>query len=1431
MCAKTELRGALGGGLGAMTWQGGDVPTNVTSNRVRLVPGKRQVLSNELTDAFAKMTTQGCSASRPTLMAVIGHTRYPTSSRSLMSELHPHMWSAHTKRQSCWFSDASIAADDVEPPVLPCARSGARCGFFITHNGDFDEYELFRQRVSYVQVGKWLERVLHAPDLTIGDSNKFAGMMELLTTKGDWMASVRYAYQKCIAESIGDAADGDALLGEHSANTAPSRAWCERIGAAFSQVWVEALKEVPELACQPNGATGGIEMTGTDVENKQKLEDKVSLVVGAAVSTGKSLAADWAGEDAVVTQMPPESRDQWVICIVDSFLNGDMYEAMSEFLEKAHGSFGLQAVSTTEPGNAVIAAKGQTMRLAVVPGVKSAIWGSEGTAVEVPIANGGDRHILRLDSVKGQVVEVKFRSSDVTKTTFSRRGSNSLNVAGFSLRSRQVGDVGVMNHDEIKRQLRLVKAAKPKALPRDTGRIGPHDAVLEDIRAIPSVLDAIVGKWRDGVFSSSSKNRASAKQFVKKMGEAMESGPSAMHLVVVGIEVSLFVSEQFAADVTEFIPGANACAISSNQLIGGGKVYFASKDSKGSLSIDTLSDTNAVVLVVSQSGQTFPSLKATARLVSRLHDRVFVMVGGTDADAAYSEMGSVVLDHHKCMLHRDGADHVFCNLSGFRPCEPSSVAVVAAHQTLTELLVFTRLGIELGEGDVKPKADFKECVVALTAPFLANIRDIVGCDSQGKLTVGGKTVEEKYRHKRLCEGHGDLSQEAHNTVHEELVAIGWRWGKHISEPWRIMFLTGVYYVVALVFGVPLFHALLHLGLHFGDAESPNDVCWDGIASFVFSFGEGCEMIQLVIGTLVALLDAVLFIMFPVFVGRLLRFVETRPLYHRFGKRSIVVADNAWVARCSETFTARLFSLAYGFASPDVHSADPVDDLIHTCGHRSTRGLLVAVGRPDGRLFAFTKTEAAVLLASKQMSFVENLNQNPEVVSLGSNPHYEARNIFAHVALPSSSRPKFVDEFLYSQLLERQKLESEGDAKSITPRNFLKGLRSALRRSNAHGGGVVDTTAMGGVMGLDSLLDMSSSMSDSSSGLTGLMRRISSNHNPIMDGSQRMDSSQNHRMDSSQNHRMDSSQHKMDGSGYKHGHDAVGILPDSKSHGGFAPGETNVFQANLDPKTGRFLGRFQLSQRLLEARFNSLERFVSFTVMFHAAAESTNQGLWGIPKWDYSRSQSHMRVNTTACPVMDIGETEVKPKGMTKRESSAYLQRAGRLLEVRALRSLPHAMLELVANRCSFGVFPRGSTVVKQGDVGDCLYIVESGQAVLLLNKNNADTPMEVGQCHAGDHFCEGALVRDDFHQPASVVAVTELKCLILTKSDLLSALGAPGNASEGPLGNIAESSPTNNKVPLQKQVSFGHSFGLEPIVSVQEQDIAIMEGDDEPLAF
>ena len=43
------------------------------------------------------------------------------------------------------------------------------------------------------------------------------------------------------------------------------------------------------------------------------------------------------------------------------------------------------------------------MRLAVAPAANVALWGSEGSAVEVPVPGGGARFLIRLNSLTGQV--------------------------------------------------------------------------------------------------------------------------------------------------------------------------------------------------------------------------------------------------------------------------------------------------------------------------------------------------------------------------------------------------------------------------------------------------------------------------------------------------------------------------------------------------------------------------------------------------------------------------------------------------------------------------------------------------------------------------------------------------------------------------------------------------------------------------------------------------------------------------------------------------------------------------------------------------------------------------------------------------------------------------------------------------------------------
>ncbi|XP_030633416.1 protein kinase, cAMP-dependent, regulatory, type II, alpha, B isoform X2 [Chanos chanos] len=80
-------------------------------------------------------------------------------------------------------------------------------------------------------------------------------------------------------------------------------------------------------------------------------------------------------------------------------------------------------------------------------------------------------------------------------------------------------------------------------------------------------------------------------------------------------------------------------------------------------------------------------------------------------------------------------------------------------------------------------------------------------------------------------------------------------------------------------------------------------------------------------------------------------------------------------------------------------------------------------------------------------------------------------------------------------------------------------------------------------------------------------------------------------------------------------------------------------------------------------------------------------------------------------------------------------------------------------------FKDGELIIKQGDMADCFYIVESGQVKILIKsktKTNQreNKEVEVARCSRGQYFGELALVTNK-PRAASVYAVGETKCLVI----------------------------------------------------------------------
>ena len=80
----------------------------------------------------------------------------------------------------------------------------------------------------------------------------------------------------------------------------------------------------------------------------------------------------------------------------------------------------------------------------------------------------------------------------------------------------------------------------------------------------------------------------------------------------------------------------------------------------------------------------------------------------------------------------------------------------------------------------------------------------------------------------------------------------------------------------------------------------------------------------------------------------------------------------------------------------------------------------------------------------------------------------------------------------------------------------------------------------------------------------------------------------------------------------------------------------AFMSRLDSRTLDVLDAQVFVQQFYECRIASLERYLSFCVMFHAMAKACHLPLL-CHGWDMARSQSNLRVATTASPVTAAGD--------------------------------------------------------------------------------------------------------------------------------------------------------------------------------------------------
>lgn len=994
MTEVTMVRGAQGGGVvtfaacpkhwlrshdhGDRSDPSDQVVPDLMGLRARVVNQKRSTLSEVLRQKLDAAERWRRCAGRPLMhfgRIYAGHTRFATSSKATLDGVHPHQWSRPQRlNMYVGWSEGSL-----------CSKTLSKnFEIFVTHNGDFDFFDVGGRSYELGSIQAWLERATWQQRPSDVDSAAIAGVMDLLRVQGSTELSARYGFLFGVTRPSLD-------------YEMPPRAVFQRLGIMLDHlIQKEFSNERVRLAT---------------------LEQQRGKIAGMFVEAIKS-ASILCLKDAEIESMAETA--------IDGFFQNDLLQSTRLFMTNARGSFGLSIVSSVDAHRQmIIASFGQSMSVAFYPESQLVLYASEQAAVKAAIGitkqfpehrcNGG---------ISGKAFIPEFCQSTMTSSRVSpvsnfnspaklhtvvcpqrcreelqqtldleaNRLENSVVNGGPAIRI-DLDDLGgeiclldwgsglpssssktcqftpqpMMKNLMTMTSIRETRFFPSRLIPlEDNPLVFPlppnlPDPVGRDIKEIPQALKQIQIDWR----MAAGPNRASAWSFGRAIcarlrEQAGNIAPDAVDLLITGCEVSLWLGEQMAADLALCFKRLVVKAVSSNKLLGL-SLKFPMAQTGHTLCDDAWDLRDAVVLIISHSGATFSPL-ALSKLLPGVTREIFAVTSEWD-----TQIGKQLRDLGQREGHGKHLSHIFTTNISMRPAEPCSISVAATHQLLTEILMYVAFRILVVEnlgptaGAVITKADLAE-LERLNRGNIQDLQELVG---------------------------HELSTE------QELRRRGREWAQHVLETPRAWILSALYIVITVTLGVAPIHALL---------------IYASTRFFKTVYEEVHYMARMV--------DAAVYLFLPQIMILCVRLLQRRPLLHRMTSRTIVVGDVPWVVQCVENFASKLFACSYSATAVTVFSANPADHLVHRMTHRIVRGTLLACGRPDGRLVGLTSAEQSVCLAVNQASSIQSLGETCESLTIGHNP-YKLPLTAHHVCL-KTSRPQYLCEYLLASNREKEK---------------------------------------------------------------------------------------------------------------------------------------------------------------------------------------------------------------------------------------------------------------------------------------------------------------------------------------------------------------------------------------------------------------------------
>eukprot|EP00747_Dinoflagellata_sp_TGD_P139790 gnl/TRDRNA2_/TRDRNA2_175938_c6_seq6.p1 gnl/TRDRNA2_/TRDRNA2_175938_c6~~gnl/TRDRNA2_/TRDRNA2_175938_c6_seq6.p1 ORF type:complete len:1830 (+),score=285.34 gnl/TRDRNA2_/TRDRNA2_175938_c6_seq6:718-5490(+) len=992
-----ELRGAQAGGCNLFLGQSGG---RVVGQRSRSVKTKRGILATEMFGKYRrelgkfnwKCTLTGKPLQPLPEVLIQGHSRFGTSSAPAENETHPHRWSGEHD-EIVWSRDVNTGKW-THAKKLVCVT--------ITHNGDFDAYQLYDEMVGNGQLGLWLTRVLHICNTARGDSPKLAGIMDVLITQGQWMSSARWAFVFTVMQHEHEVFGWD-VPSESAPKNMPSPDVLQELGKVFHGCFLDATSSNEKF--EP-----------TDDASVAKLVEKaVSCFQKKQHANGSPISG---GAVNMIQKFSVEGDKLKNFCAnaVKAFFENDILSSVQTFFTRAAGTFGISVTCTLWPTLIVLGAKGQPISCGIDPERPLAFWSSEPTAIGVawPVEKKAAKRAAAvrydLDDAMGEALELRLfgkgtgnkhvnamksgpgalpgRLKDANYFVMpgcdgSEERDHILLTRGTSLPNKHSGEPIMQTVAGMTK--RWVKLRAPPAA--NSAWSKGLDPIEKDILDIPALLKDVEASFAD----EKALNYISCHTFSLHLAKLLtrEQRSQDIDVLVYGMENSLWLGQQFAADLRRIFPRLKITAMSSNWILGmlqQGQGHIEMLNFSMSRRIFRLSP-GAICLAISQSGTTYPTVWAS-RLLARLpmDKHIFAMSGLFDTVLA----NSIGQD----LSQPTFGGKLFSTMSNIRFAEPSTAATIAMMHSLSWILLVTaRTVVQSGEIALRQNASKDSIANRQSQVPMCELRMTEINDFERLICSLGPNAA------KIC-GTDHVHNDVPSKVSQDLRVCGDYIAGHLLEGWYTLATGAAYVIVTVTLGIPV---LTTIWTHVSEAAL-SDVQDDMVAQMT------------AVSYAVAYSDSIIYVFLGAIICSVIRWWQGRRLFTRYTSRCLVIVDSTANYKLLRAYASKLRSLAFRFTTFTVMGQNPGDHFVHEMTHLTTSEVMILMGRPDGRVGTLAASEAAMYMSLQQAKFVASRSHTGiEAITVGHNPWAKKSIAVQDVVVPTEHRPRFLSQQLFGTI--------------------------------------------------------------------------------------------------------------------------------------------------------------------------------------------------------------------------------------------------------------------------------------------------------------------------------------------------------------------------------------------------------------------------------